>query len=145
MKDKKYTITINAPKQHVWDVMLGKKTYVQWAKGFSENSNLIGEWKQGTQIDFIDTGRGGTRAVLEVVDKPNRLLAKHIAVLSKDREPQTEGMENWIGTTEEYVLNEENEVTHLMILMHYHPDYETMLDEGWGKSLKLLKELCEND
>ena len=123
--------------------MLGDKTYVQWVKGFSENSEVVGEWKQGTEIDFIDAGRGGTRAVLEVVDEPNRLRAKHIAVLSKDRELKTEGMENWIGTTEEYLLKEENGITTLKILMRYHPEYEKMLDEGWEKSLKLLKELCE--
>lgn len=143
MNDKQYKITIYSHKQHVWDVMLGEKTYVQWMKGFSENSEVVGEWKQGTKIDFIDTGRGGTRAVLEVVDEPNRLLAKHIAVLSKEREPQTEDMESWIGTTEEYFLNEENGITTLKILMHFHPDYEKMLDDGWDKSLKLLKDLCE--
>jgi hypothetical protein len=105
---------------------------------------MIGDWKEGTKVDFVDTGKGGTRAILEVVDEPNRVLAKHIAVLSKDREPQTEGMENWIGTTEEYLLVENNGETELKIIMFYHPDYEKMLDEGWDKSLKLLKELCEN-
>jgi uncharacterized protein YndB with AHSA1/START domain len=144
MKEKTYKIKINASKQHVWDIMLGKETYPQWIKGFSENSEMIGEWKQDTEVDFIDADRGGTRAVLEVVDEPNRLVAKHISGLTKDRVLETKDMENWVGTTEEYVLSEENNVTTLKILMHYHPDFEEMLNEGWSKSLKLLKELCES-
>ena len=52
-------------------------------------------------------------------------------------------MENWIGTTEEFILNEKNGATKLTINMHYHQDFEKMLDEGWDKSLKLLKNLCE--
>ena len=143
MKDKKYEITIKKPKQHVWDIMLGEQTYPQWIKGFSENSDKIGEWKQGTEIDFIDVGKGGTRAVLEIVDAPNHLLAKHITGLDKDRNPLAEGMENWIGTTEEFILDEIDGATTLTINMHYHQDFEKMLDEGWDKSLKLLKNLCE--
>lgn len=142
-KNKEYIIIINKSKQHVWNVMLGKKTYELWIKGFSENSTVVGEWKQGTEIDFIDIGKGGTRAVLDIVDEPKHILARHIAVLTKDRELQSEGMENWIGTTEEYVLSEDNGITTLKIIMHYHPDFEKMMDEGWNKSLKLLKELCE--
>ena len=143
MKEKEYSILINSSIQEVWEIMLGENTYPLWVKGFSENSEMFGEWKEGSEVDFIDVGRGGTRAILEVVEKPNRVLAKHIAVLSKDRVPQTEGMENWIGTTEEYLLSEENGVTELKIVMYYHPDYEQMLDEGWRKSLQLLKQLCE--
>ena len=143
MEDKTYEIMIHAPRRHVWDIMLGEKTYPLWIKGFSENSKMIGEWKQGTEVDFIDDGRGGTRAILEVVEEPIRVLARHIAVLTEDGKPQTEGMENWIGTREEYLLKEEEGSTALTILMHYHPDYEQMLDEGWGVSLQLLKELCE--
>jgi hypothetical protein len=143
MKQKEYSVQIKASNVAVWNVMLGEKTYPIWVRGFSENSDMIGEWKEGTEVDFIDTGKGGTRAILEVVDKPNRVLAKHIAVLSKDREPQTKGMENWIGTKEEYLLSEVNGVTELKIVMYYHPEYEQMLDEGWKKCLQLLKELCE--
>ena len=92
MKNKSYEVIINASKEHVWDIMLGEDTYPQWIKGFSENSDMVGEWKEGTEIDFIDTGRGGTRAVLDVLDAPNRLLARHIAVLDKDRNVEKEGM-----------------------------------------------------
>ncbi|MCA9460221.1 MAG: hypothetical protein KC550_06760 [Nanoarchaeota archaeon] len=124
--------------------MLGKETYPLWVKGFSENSQMFGVWKEGTKVDFIDLEMGGgTRAVLKVLDKPNRIVAEHITGLNKDRLPETKGMENWIGTTEEYILSEKNKITTLSILMHYHPDFEKMLDKGWKTSLKLLKKLCE--
>lgn len=143
MKDKTYSIEINASKQHVWETMLGKETYPRWSKGFSDNPQAIGDWKTDSEIDFVEEGRGGTRAVLEVVDEPNRVLARHIAMLDKDRMPETEGMENWVGTTEEYRLTEKNGVTNMTVLMHFYQDYEQMFDEGWPKCLQLLKELCE--
>ena len=143
MKEKIYSIIINAPQQQVWDVMLGETTYPEWVKGFSANSQVVGEWKEGCEIDFIDPNMGGTRAMLEIVDEPRKIRAKHISGLTKNGEPETKGMENWIGTTEEYVLNEEKGITTLTITMHYHQDFEKMLEEGWNKSLPLLKELCE--
>lgn len=142
MIDKEYNIKINAPKEFVWDTMIGTNTYPKWIKGFSENSQIIGEWVQGTKVDFIDPNMGGTRALLEIVDKPNRILAKHIAMLSKDRKPE-ERAEKWVGTLEEYILTEDEGVTTLTIKMHLHPDFEEMLSSGWKVSLKLLKELCE--
>lgn len=143
MKDKTYEITINSNRQHVWNIMLGENSYPQWTKGFSENPAVVGQWIQGAEIDFLDSDKGGTRAVLEVIDEPYRILAKHIAGIDKDRKIITEGMENWIGTTEEYVLVEDNGKTNLKINMHYHSDFEKMLDEGWPKCLELLKKLCE--
>ena len=143
MENKTYEITINLPKQQVWDIMFGDNTYPQWIKGFSENSDMVGEWKEGTDVDFIDVDQGGTRGKIELLNAPNEISIKHIAVLDKDRNVVEDGMENWIGTVEAYLLEEIDGKTHLTINMHYHPDFEQMLDDGWNKSLKLLKELCE--
>ena len=73
---------------------------------------------------------------LRKLKNDRRMEAGHIAVLTKDGKAQTEGMANWIGTREGYLLKEEEGATALTILMHYHPDYEQMLDEGWGVSLQ---------
>ena len=147
MKNKEYTIEINAPQDRVWDIMLSKDTYAEWVKGFAENSLFVGEWTQGTHMDFIHPNHGGTRATLDIVDRPHRLQATHIALISKDGSLDTtsEFAKTWIGTVEEYILQTENDTTHVTIVMHFHPDYEDMLDKGWKKSLQFLKALCETN
>lgn len=61
MQELNYSISINADKIHVWQTMLDEDKYKQWVKAFSENSQLIGEWKQGSQVKFIDPNIGGTK------------------------------------------------------------------------------------
>jgi len=41
MNNLQFTIDINAPKEKVWDVMLTKETYDQWAGAFQEGSTFV--------------------------------------------------------------------------------------------------------
>ena len=141
MIEKTYNIQINASKEHVWDVMFGKDTYSQWAKGNREEPRFIGTWEQGTEIDFLDPD-GGTRALLQLVEKPKHLLMKRTAVLGKNGEIIDE-TNKLIGTTEEYRLNENAGVTTVLVSTHIDPDFEEAFDEGYAACFKLLKELCE--
>jgi uncharacterized protein YndB with AHSA1/START domain len=144
MQRSEYSIEIKSPRKHVWKIMLDNETYEQWAEAFSENSRLIGEWKEGTEIDFLDPERGGTRALVETVREPEHVVARHIAMLSKDREPESdENAEKWIDTVEEYKLNEKHGITTVEVHMEYHPDFAEMFDSAWPEALKNLKGLCE--
>ena len=146
MESKEYSITINASKEKVWDIMIGEGTYDKWVKAFSPNSEKEGEWIQGSYMNFIDKNIGGTRALLEVVDKPNRIVAKHITLLSKEgaQDVKSEVFQKWNGSIEEYLLSEENGVTKVRILMKCHKDFFEMFDSCWPIALKNLKYLCEN-
>jgi hypothetical protein len=144
MQRSEYSIKIKSPREHVWKVMLEKETYEIWSKAFSENAMLIGEWKEGTEIDFLEPGMGGTRALVEKVQEPEHAVARHIAMLSKDREPESdENADKWIDTVEEYKLKEKDGITTVMVHMEYHPDFAEMFDSAWPVALKNLKGLCE--
>ena len=53
--------------------MLDAEKYKAWVKAFSEDSEFIGEWKEGAEVKFFDPNKGGTIAHLDVF-KPHDLI-----------------------------------------------------------------------
>ena len=104
MEKRTYTIDINADKSHVWNTMLEPGKYEAWVKAFSANSQFIGEWKQGATVRFVDPALGGTKAVLEIFEPYETIVAKHHALITKEGEEDRESEEaqQWIGTLEKY-------------------------------------------
>ena len=104
MKKLEYSIEIRANKAHVWKTMLEPEKYEQWVKAFSEGSRFEGRWEQGATVRFVDPNMGGTKAILEIFDPHNCILAKHIAIITDDGREETDGevAKQWIGTTEKY-------------------------------------------
>jgi hypothetical protein len=145
METLTYRIEIDAPRPHVWETMLAPDGYRHWVKAFSPGSTYAGEWLQGTHMDFYDPEMGGTRALLEVVDPPASVHARHVATLGKDRAPETasEIALKWIGSTETYTLEDTGGATTLTIEVRTHPDFVAMFEAAWPKALGMLKELCE--
>ena len=140
-----YSIKIHGKKDHVWETMLKPGKYEQWAKAFSENSQVKGKWEQGETVTFFDPSCGGTRAVLEIFDPHTCILAKHIAVVDEkgNEETDSEGAKKWIGTIEKYVLSESDNVTTLRIEMNTHESFVEMFDASLPKALENIKRLSE--
>lgn len=145
MESLKYEIDINAPKAVVWNTLTDAQTYQKWVKAFSPNSYFEGEWKQGTFIKFLDPEMGGTKAFLETIELGDRILARHVSIISKDGEETTEGEipGKWIGTTEAYSLSEEGNRTSLQVEIKTHGDFVPMFDSAWPEALKSIKTLSE--
>lgn len=140
-----YHTEINASPQHVWDTTFDASTYNEWTKAFSEGSMFEGTWAQGEVLHFIDPNVGGTKALVEVFDPPQRMFAKHIAVTDKDGN-ETAGDETakkWIGSTEEYLFEAVEGGTKMTVVIETDEQFETMFAEGWPKALELLKQVCE--
>jgi ligand-binding SRPBCC domain-containing protein len=45
MEKLNYSITIDAPKEKVWNTMLEKNTYTDWTSAFAEGSTYKGDWR----------------------------------------------------------------------------------------------------
>ena len=140
-----YSIEINAKKEHVWKTMLAPETYQQWVKAFSANSKFIGEWKQGETILFFDPDLGGSKAVLEIFNPYDEILAKHFSMVDKDQNENNEDemSKKWIGTTERYSFIETGDKTKLKIEMTVDETFTKMFDTSWPKALEIIKSLCE--
>ena len=140
-----YEIEIVAPAASVWCILTGPETYQEWVKAFSPNSYMDGEWKQGNTVRFLDQDMGGTKAILEIVDPPKRILARHIALISKDGDESTAGpmADKWLGTTEDYSVTENDGASCLKVEIWTHEEFFEMFNRAWPAALEEIRRLSE--
>ena len=146
MKQLTYKTTIDASAQNVWRTITDANLYKQWAKNFSADSQFEGDWSQGSTMTFFDPNMGGTRAVLEKVTENEYIMARHFAIVNKDKvEDTTSDMgKKWVGITEEYTLKSVEGGTELQIIINTHEDFEAMFNDMWAPGLAALKTVAEN-
>jgi uncharacterized protein YndB with AHSA1/START domain len=146
VKTLKFDILIDATPQKVWDTMLEKETYKQWAGVSWPGSSYTGEWKQGASIRFTgDEGGGGTYAEITELEPYKKVAADHVAVILEDGslDRESDMAKGWIGTTEAYTFTGENGGTKLDVELTTNPEWASMFEEGWPKALEALKQLAE--
>lgn len=141
----KYSVDIRAPREIVWYVMTEPDLYRQWTAIFSPDSQFSGKWQTGERIIFFTPQKGGTVALLENVLVNRKILAKHIAVLDENLNEINEGEEvkNWVGSREDYFLEDSEGGTLLRVEIQTHTDWVQMFEKSWPKALKALKDLAE--
>lgn len=140
MKKLHFTITIDAPRKLVWDLMLAPDTYREWTSGFCEGSYYEGSWEKGATIRFLSPSGEGMRA--EIAE--NRPL-EHISIAHR-ADITTEGeVAITAPTFESYSFRDSGQGTELQVEMDTEEKYEAMFAEMWPRSLALLKALCESD
>ena len=150
MKKLHFEIFINAQREKVWNVLIGKDTYPQWTAVFGEDSNVQGSWDEGEQILFVapdEEGKlGGMASKIAANRKPKFLSIKHIGLVH-DGEVITEGkeVEKWASAYENYTLKEKEGGTLFVVDTDVNPETGMIeyFEETWPKALKKLKEFCE--
>lgn len=148
MKKLHEEILINAPREKVWEIIIGKQTYPIWTKPFSEGSNFDGGWNQGDMIRFVGPEEDGTVSgmVSEISEsrKPEFLSIKHIGIINHGVE-KTSGpeVEKWAPAFENYTLLDVEGQTKFSVEMDIDEEYEKQFSQMWPEALKILKELSE--
>ena len=132
-------IIINAPREHVWKVMLDKPTYEEWTKGFNPTSSFEGNWEQGTEMRFVGTdenapGVSGMLATIEENRAPEFLSIKHLGVI-KDGVADTtsEEVQKWAGAHENYTFIDKDGATELHIDMDVDENAFDFMNDAWAK------------
>lgn len=151
MKTLTYKVEINAPKEKVWDTMLGKDTYKQWTGAFHEGSDYEGSWEQGSKIRFIgpdDEGKvsGMTSQIVE--NRPYEYVSiEHLGEIIDGKDVlDSEMAKAFAGAHENYTFTEDNGVTTVTVDLEDAGMPQEMVDmfaDMWPKALNKLKELCE--
>ena len=143
-----FSITINAPKEKVWNTLWNDATYRQWTAPFSEGSQAVTDWKEGSKILFLD-GQGSGMVSRVEKSVPNEYMGiTHLGIV-KDGVEDTESDEakKWGSSYENYMLKQENGKTELKVEMggaEIPKEFQGFFEETWPKALQKLKELSES-
>lgn len=149
MQKSYFEIYINAPKEKVWDTMLGDATYREWTKAFNPGSYYKGDWSEGSKILFLGpnpdgSGEGGMVSRVQEVRQYEFVSVEHIGFMQNGVEDTTsEEVKKWIPAFENYTFTEKDGGTEVSVDLDLADAYKEMFDEMWPKALLLLKELAE--
>jgi hypothetical protein len=151
MKRVQFIVKINAPKNKVYDLMLGiskKLTYEQWTALFNPTSSYEGNWNKGSKMLFVGTDENGEKGglVSEIMENiPNQFISIRHYGLVKANEEITEGpeVEKWANGFENYTFEENNETTTVTVDLDTTEDFLDYMNETYPKAIEKLKEMCE--
>ena len=145
METREYEIDIAAPAKAVWDTLLDPDSYAQWTKAWSDQTAFMGNWGQGEHMTFFDPTKGGTKAVLDVFQPMQQMMARHIALVNKQMQEDTTSAaaKQWIGSLEDYKLEAIAEGTRLKVTMSVPDNFLPMFDSTWPQALEMIKKLSE--
>lgn len=147
MKTLHYRIKINAPREKVWEAILGEETFRQWTAAFCPHSYFEGEWKKGARMRFIANDNGTLHGMIsEIAElKPHEFVSiRHIGVLEDGVEnTSSEAMKEWLPAFENYTFNQTPTGTEVIVDMDTAPSYVDFFNETWPKALQKLKEISE--
>lgn len=144
MKKKEYRIIIDAPREKVWNVIIGKDTYPIWTAVFAEGSNVETDWKKGSRAVFGDgTGSGMIAEIAENI--PYEFLSiRHLGEIINGKEDTTsDKVKEWAGSTENYTLTEKNGKTEWLTELDITEEFVDYFDKTWPRSMEIVKELAE--
>ncbi|MDR8393731.1 SRPBCC domain-containing protein [Aliifodinibius sp. S!AR15-10] len=144
MQKLHFSVKVNAPKEKVWDTMLGEESYKQWTDVFMERSYYEGSWSQGSKIRFLAPDEEGNMQGMVSRIKENReyeyVSIEHLGFIQNGEE-ETSG--DWAGALENYTFREKNGQTEVLVDMDTEEEYAEMFQEMWPKALEKLKKLAE--
>lgn len=143
------SIVINAPREKVWDVMLGDATYREWTSVFNPKGSWYeGGWNTGDDIRFYGPGEngelGGMIARIAESRKPEFVSIEHRGMMENGVDDLTsDKVKAWQGAHENYTFNEVDGGTEVLVDMDVEDEYVPMFNEMWPKALAKLKEVAE--
>lgn len=141
MKDLQFSIEIHATKEKVWNTLWQDKTLREWAGIIDPGTHMVGDLKEGNEVQFISSNGYGVTSLVEKVIPGEFLLLRHQA---DTKEEGTQERENeWTGGEERYSLDEKNGMTTLTVAFGVPSEMEEYFKINYPKALERVKILAE--
>jgi hypothetical protein len=144
MEKQQFQISINAPKEKVWEMLWSSTTYPEWTSAFAEGSNVETDWNEGSKVLFSD-GKGQGMVAQIAEKRINEFMSfRHLGVLKNGVEDlDSEAVKQWAGALENYTLSTVNGQTVLTVEMDMTEEYKDYFVKTWPKALEKVKKLSE--
>ena len=144
MEKLRFSVDIDAPAQHVWNVMLDLDTYREWTGTFHEGSTYEGGWNEGDEIRFVGPNADGTASGLFgtiVESRPAEFVSiRYLGDIENDVENR-EGPA--VGSRESYAFSEADGVTTLVVELEIPDEWADEMSGMWSEAVVKIKELAE--
>jgi uncharacterized protein YndB with AHSA1/START domain len=142
MKELKFTLEIKATKEKVWDTLWQDKTFRDWAGVIDPGTYMVGELKQGNEVQYISAENGyGVTSLIEKLTPGEFLQLRHQA--DTQDEGKREREKEWTGGQESYSLSEKHGLTTLTVAFDVPIEMEEYFQINYPKALERVKKLSE--
>ena len=146
MEKQYFKVSIDAPREKVWEILWGKTSYPAWTSAFAEGSRAETDWKKGSKALFLDAKNEGMISTI-AENKPNEFMSiKHLGIVKKGVEDlDSEKTKEWAGALENYTLKTVNGKTELTVDMDITDEFKDYFLKTWPMALEKVKELAEKN
>ena len=141
MNQLHFSIDIAAPRERVWTVLWDDPTYRDWTSAFSDGSYAVSDWKEGSEIKFLDaSSQSGMSAVIERKRPGEFMSFRHEGEIKNGRLQQPT---EWAGAHENYTLTGTDGKTRLTVDLDAPDEYRQMFEGKFPTALQRVKTLAE--
>lgn len=142
MKEMQFSVDIHATKERVWDTLWQDETLREWANIIDPGTYLVGDLKEGSEIQFISSENGyGVTSLVEKLTVNEFLRLRHRADTQENGERERKN--EWTGGEEVYSLVEKGGITTLTVAFDVPPNLEEYFTINFPKALEQVKILAE--
>lgn len=142
MKEKQFSIEINASKEKVWAALWDDTSFRDWASIIDEGTYMEGIMKEGNEIQFLSSVNGyGVTSLIEKLIENELVLFRHSADTKESGQQERE--KEWTGGAESYSLTENNGVTTLIVKTDIPQELEEIFNSRLPRALERVKALTE--
>lgn len=144
MQKMQFSIEIKAPREKVWSTLWENKTLRDWGNIIDEGLYMVGEMKEGNEVQFISSVSGyGVTSLIEKLTPNEFVLFRQMADTKESGEQERE--KEWAGGTESYSLVEKDSVTTLIVELDVPHGQEETFKVRFPKALERVKILAEKE
>jgi uncharacterized protein YndB with AHSA1/START domain len=134
-----FSVTINAPKEVVWDKLWSDAGYRQWTSAFAQGSYAESDWQQGSAIRFLTPSGEGMYGIIEKMVPYKEMTFQHRGEIKGG----VEEPKDWAGARERYHLEERGGATELTVHVDSTEDFQSYFQDTFPKALQLVRQLAE--
>ncbi|MDQ3014544.1 MAG: hypothetical protein M3Q73_01625 [bacterium] len=143
MQKMRFTIEISASKEKVWEVLWSDKTFRDWASIIDESSYMVGEMKEGNEVQFISSVSGyGVTSLVEKLKLYELVVLRQI--VDTKEHGTGERKKEWADGTESYHLTGNDTITTLTTELDVPKEQIETFQVRLPKALQRIKELTES-
>ncbi len=115
MKRLRFSQSISAHRERVWQILFEDETFRDWASLFAEGSYYLGDWDEGSTIRFLTPEMDGMIGQIAEKRIHEFMSIKHVGIIDKGNDDlDSDEVKTWFPSFENYTLNEVGDGTELI-------------------------------